>query len=349
MAKSGEPIGIFFTYMAKGIDLDAFLDLPKVSDADCVQVARNLCTVVLAASRAGAPLKCIQSEQILVDPATCRVFMGPSFDRPYVDPYSLVLHIYALLHRSRGVLLEKTIRYALADEKTLNSVPGRSIANAIIDVTRKPFLVSEMGELGLAESFQSPFWDEPKPLRRVYDRYLVNFPETSMEIIAADFLHALGQKAACSRSLLSRLSDIREFLQRKLSRIGSGADAERLDLMEYEAAIHGIRGTNQRAVFWLVTLGSSTMLALFSVLNGFSPLEAIFLAGMSVSGNPIVAKTALLYLFAALGGCVACNVLFVRKDVLRGYGKMSYCASLFAAMVGMALARALATGLGGGL
>ena len=170
-----------------------------------------------------------------------------------------------------------------------------------------------------------------------------------MEIIAADFLHALGQKAACSRSLLSRLSDIREFLQRKLSRIGSGADAERLDLMEYEAAIHGIRGTNQRAVFWLVTLGSSTMLALFSVLNGFSPLEAISLAGMSVSGNPIVAKTALLYLFAALGGCVACNVLFVRKDVLRGYGKMSYCASLFAAMVGMALARALATGLGGGL
>lgn len=155
-------------------------------------------------------------------------------------------------------------RYGMrwADEKTLSAVPGRSIANAIIDVTRKPFLVSEMGELGLAESFQSPFWDEPKLLRRVYDRYLVNFPEASMEIIAADFLHALGQKAASSRSLLSRLSDIREFLQRKLSCIGSGADAERLDLMECEAAIHGIRGTNQRAVFWLVTLGSSTMLAL---------------------------------------------------------------------------------------
>ena len=349
LAKSGEPIGIFFTYMAKGIDLDAFLDLPKVSDLACVQVARNLCTVVLAASRAGAPLKCIQSEQILVDPATCRVFIGPSFGRPYADSYSLILHIYALLHRSRGALLEKTMRYAFADEKTPTRAPGRSIANAIIDVTRKPFLVSEMGELGLSESFQSPFWDEPKPLRRVYDRYLVNLPEASMEIIAADFLHALGQKAASSRSLLSRLSDIREFLQRKLSRIGSGADAERLDLMEREAAIHGIRGTNQRAVFWLVTLGSSTMLALFSALNGFSPLEAFFLAGMSVSGNPIVAKTALLYLFAALGGCVACNVLFVRKDVLRGYGKMSYCASLFAAMVGMALARALATGLGGRL
>lgn len=347
--KRGEQIGIFFTYMAKGIDLDAFLDLSEVSDAVCLQVARNLCTAVLAASKAGAPLKCIMPEQILVDPATCRVFIGPSFGRPCADPYGLILHIYALLHRSRGALLEKTIRHALADEKKPKIAPGRSIANAILDVTRKPFLVSEIGELGLAESFQSPFWDEPKPLRRVYDRYLVNFPETSMEIIAADFLHALGQKAACSRSLLSRLSEIREFLQRKLSRIGSGADAERLDLMEYEAAIHGIRGTNQRAVFWLVTLGSSTMLALFSVFNGFSPLEAIFLAGMSVSGNPIVAKTALLYLFAALGGCVACNVLFVRKDVLRGYGKMSYCASLFAAMVGMALARALATGLGGGL
>lgn len=57
LAKSGEPIGIFFTYMAKGIDLDTFLDLHKVSDLACVQVARNLCTVVLAASRAGAPLK----------------------------------------------------------------------------------------------------------------------------------------------------------------------------------------------------------------------------------------------------------------------------------------------------
>ena len=102
-------------------------------------------------------------------------------------------------------------------------------------------------------------------------------------------------------------------------------------------------------MFWLVTLGSSSMLALFSVLNGFSPLEAISLVGTSSGGNPIAAKTALLYLFAALGGCIACNVLFVRKDVFRGYGKMSYCGSLFAAMIGMALARALATGLGGGL
>ena len=347
--KCGEQIGIFFTYMAKGIDLDAFLDLSETSDAACLQVARNLCTAVLAASKAGAPLKCIMSEQILVDPATCRVFIGPSFGRPCADPYSLILHIYALLHRSRGALLEKTIRYALPDEKTPKIAPGRSIANAILDVTRKPFLVSEIGELGLVDSFQSPFWDEPEPLRCVYDRYLVNFTKASTGAIAADFLHALGQKAASSRGFFSRLSDMGDSLLQKLSRIGSGADAERLDLMEREAAIHGIRGTNQRAVFWLVTLGSSTMLALFSALNGFSPLEAFFLAGMSVSGNPIVAKTALLYLFAALGGCVACNVLFVRKDVLRGYGKMSYCASLFAAMVGMALARALATGLGGGL
>ena len=66
LAKSGEPIGIIFTYMAKGIDLDTFLDLPKVSDLACVQVARNLCTVVLAARRAGAPLKCIQSELSLI-------------------------------------------------------------------------------------------------------------------------------------------------------------------------------------------------------------------------------------------------------------------------------------------
>ena len=349
LAKSGEPIGIFFTYMAKGIDPDAFLNLPKVSDADCLQVARNLCTVVLAASRADAPLKCIQSEQILVDPATCRVFIGPSFDRPYADPYSLVLHIYALLHRSRGVLLEKTIRHALADEKTPKIAPGRSIANAILDVTRKPFLVSEIGELGLVDSFQSPFWDEPEPLRCVYDRYLVNYTKASTGAIAADFLHALGQKAASSRSLFSQLSDMGDSLLQKLSRISSGADDERLDLMERETAIHGIRGTNQRAVFWLVTLGSSSMLALFSVLNGFSPLEAISLVGTSSGGNPIAAKTALLYLFAALGGCIACNVLFVRKDVFRGYGKMSYCGSLFAAMIGMALARALATGLGGGL
>ena len=28
LAKSGEPIGVFFTYMAKGIDLNTFLDLP---------------------------------------------------------------------------------------------------------------------------------------------------------------------------------------------------------------------------------------------------------------------------------------------------------------------------------
>lgn len=347
--KRGEQIGIFFTYMVKGIDLNTFLDLPKVSDLVCVQVARNLCTAALAASKAGAPLKCIMPEQILVDPATCRVFIGPSFGRPCADPYSLILHIYALLHRSRGALLEKTIRYALADEKTLNSVPGRSIANAIIDVTRKPFLVSEIGELGLVDSFQSPFWDEPKPLRCVYDRYLVNFTKASTGAIAADFLHALGQKAASSRSLFSRLSDMGDSLLQKLSRISSGADDERLDPMECETAIHGIRGTNQRAVFWLVTLGSSSMLALFSVLNGFSPLEAISLVGTSSGGNPIAAKTALLYLFAALGGCIACNVLFVRKDVFRGYGKMSYCGSLFAAMVGMALARALATGLGGGL
>lgn len=261
--KCGEQIGIFFTYMAKGIDLDAFLDLSEMSDAACLQVARNLCTAVLAASKAGAPLKCIMSEQILVDPSTCRVFIGPSFGRPCADPYSLILHIYALLHRGRGALLEKTIQYALVDEKTPKIAPGRSIANAILDVTRKPFLVSEIGELGLVDSFQSPFWDEPEPLRCVYDRYLVNYAKASTGAIAADFLHALGQKAASSRSLFSQLSDMGDSLLQKLSRISSGADDERLDLMERETAIHGIRGTNQRAVFWLVTLGSSSMLALF--------------------------------------------------------------------------------------
>lgn len=130
------------------------------------------------------------------------------------------------------------------------------------------------------------------------------------------------------------------------------ADEERLERRSW-----GVSSLRRRSTFWGLTLGAALALGLCSMLNGFSPLDLAldevveraiwFVAG--VEGDAFLESFRSVgtvgarwqYLPASLVGSMAFNALASRPHPLGGMRLGSYCLSMVASLLMMAVPRAV--------
>lgn len=343
--EQGEWVGYFLTFMRTGEKLEDFLLSANGNAAVRMRVAKNLCTLIILAKGKNVNLGRLAPSRIRIDPENCRVFLCRSavrgFDARTVteEPYDLLLHVYALAH---GGSAQKIENLSWGNDGLNGGQQKRTtwqrVSENIRNESNRPLVVRVIARLPFGASFRSCFWNEPAHLRRVYEKYTSQQIARSMQEVATELLACLDVSV-----------DEDGFFARLLKRVGrtrSGGNVDRETLKSNERLINGSKGNGQGGVFWFITLSASAGMGVCAVMNGFSPFEILVHPSADASPATIEA-VAWQYVPAAVGGCVAFNVFLARKNRFRGYTRASYCGSLVAATIFMALTKLLGALLSG--
>lgn len=334
------------------IDLGTYLRLEGDSVRGRRRVAQNLCVAVLEAMKAGRRLNHLRSQDIMVDPATCRVALseGPAKpraravarahllrDAPSAAATDLAFYVCCLMGR----------RYTLELASKLDSASGvdrkketdlRLMFNELSCVEGAPWTLRLASVVSGEQNCPILLYDVPAEFRRSLRNALGSPRNLRVSVVALALLEDFERWEA---RLARRRGRVRRepSSQRRLREVR--AQAQELERVGQEA-----KGFGQPAVFWKTTLATALALGICSATNGFSPLDV---AAVSL-GFPSVpeeyAGAAWQYLPAAVVGCVVFNALLVKRHAFKGFTLESYAGSLVAVSLLMALTRALFVAVG---